>query len=92
MQTEKLVMLTEDTAEYLIGALKVATMVNITWGEERGMLCGNPLAEPFQLLAVACSNKKQAWAINRAKEAMGNGDETRARAHLAPLIKKAVRH
>jgi hypothetical protein len=65
-------------------------MVNITWGAEQDMLCGNPLAEPFQLLDISCGNEEQAWAINRAKGAITQGDEPAARAHIAPLIRKPL--
>jgi hypothetical protein len=82
---------TRITRRDLIAALKVASMVNITWGPATGMLCGNPLAERFQFLDVSCSNEGQAWMINRAKKAMSNGDEAAARAHIAPMIRQPVR-
>jgi hypothetical protein len=92
LHTGEMFMLTEKTADDLIEALKLATMVNITWGPGTGMLCGNPLSERFQLLDVSCSNEGQARMINRAKEAMANGDEAAARVQIAPMIRKPVHH
>jgi hypothetical protein len=92
MRTGELFMLTEDTANDVIEALKLASMVNITWGPDTGMLCGNPFAERVQLVDVVCSNEEQAWMINRAKGALSQGDETAARAHVAPMIRKALSH
>jgi hypothetical protein len=92
MNPEKMAMLTEKTADALIEALKIAPLVNITWGSETGMLCGNPFAETTTVLDVSCGNEEQAWAINRAKGAISQGDEAAARAHLAPLIRKPLHH
>ena len=64
-------------ADQLIDALKTYGPVNITWGAETGMLCGNPLYN-LPLLDVSCGNEDQAWAINRAKEAISRGDEARS--------------
>ncbi len=43
MAPEDMLMLTDKTADALIEALKLAPLVNITWGERGGMFCGNPL-------------------------------------------------
>jgi hypothetical protein len=90
MTPENMCLLTAKTAETLMDALKASPMINITWGPETGMLCGNPFAESLTILDVSCSNEAQAWAINRAKEALSQGDEDAARAHLAPLIRNTV--
>jgi hypothetical protein len=90
MTPEKMDMLTDKTADALIEALKIAPLVNITWGAETGMLCGNPFDENGQVLDVSCGNEEQAWAINRAKGAISQGDEAAARAHLTPLIRQPV--
>jgi hypothetical protein len=90
MTLDNMCMLTEQTAEALIEALRETPLVNITWGGPTDMLCGNPFDENSQILAVSCGNEGQAWAINRAKEAISQGDENAARAHLAPLIRKPL--
>ena len=50
MTAEKMAKLTEKTADALIEALKIAPLVNITWGGESDMLCGNPFVENPQIL------------------------------------------
>jgi len=85
-------MLTDDMLDEVIKTLKVVGMVNITWGKDQAMLCGDPFAENAPFLDVSCGNKRQAWAINRAKEAMSRGDEAEARRQLAPLVCKQTRH
>lgn len=92
MTPETTPLLTETSADALIEALKSVPLVNLTWGTEQGMLCGNPYDEIPTILNVSCGSEKQAWAINRAKEAISQGDEAAARAHLAPLIKEPVHH
>jgi hypothetical protein len=82
--------LTEEMVDEVIHGLKVAGMVNITWGKDGGMLCGNPLLERAPLLDVSCSSEEQAWTINRAKAAISRGDEATARRHLAPLVRKPL--
>jgi len=52
------------------------------------MLCGNPLYN-LPMLDVSCGNEAQAWAINRAKEAISRGDEAAAREHVAPLVRRS---
>lgn len=87
MQTDEMTMLTNE--DQLIEALKACGLVNITWGGEQDMLCGN-LFENLPILDISCGNEGQAWAINRAKEAISMGDEAAAREHIAPLIRKPV--
>jgi hypothetical protein len=90
MSIENMCMLTEKTAETLIEALREAPLVNINWGGTTNMLCGNPFADKLTILDVSCGNEDQAWAINRAKGALSEGDESAARDHLAPLIRKPL--
>ena len=71
-------------------ALKTITLVNIVWGDDQNMLCGDLLAIRPKIFDVVCGNEEQAWMINRAKAAMARGDEAAARAHLAPMIRTAV--
>jgi hypothetical protein len=71
--------------DQLLDALKACGLVNITYCDGRTMICGNPLYN-LPMLDVSCGDEDQAWAINRAKEAIGRGDEAAARVHLAPLI------
>lgn len=89
MNTAEMTMLTNTSADQLIDALKACGLVNITWGGEQNMLCGNPLYD-LPLLDISCGNEGQAWAINRAKEAISRGDEALARRHLAPLIRQPL--
>jgi len=89
MQTEKMAMLTNE--DQLIEALKACGLVNITWGGPQDMLCGNPLYD-LPILDISCGNEGQAWAINRAKEAISRGDEAAAREHIAPLIRQPAYH
>jgi len=88
--TPERLLLTDKTADTLIDALKKAAMVNISWGGELNMLCGNPLADELVILDISCGNEDQAWAINRAKGALSQGDEQAARSHIAPLIRKPL--
>ena len=89
MTTADMTMLTD--ADQLIDALKTCGLVNITWGGPQNMLCGNPLYN-LPMLDISCGNKEQAWAVNRAKEAISRGDEAAARAHIAPLVRTPVHH
>ena len=84
MDTAEMTLLTN--ADQLIEALKACGLVNIAWGGEQNMLCGNPLYN-LPVLDISCGSEGQAWAINRAKKAISRGDETAARAHLAPFIR-----
>jgi hypothetical protein len=87
MQTENMTMLTNE--DQVIEALKTCGLVNITWGGEQNILCGNPLYN-LPMLDVSCGNEGQAWAINRAKEAISRGDEAAARKHIAPLVRQPL--
>jgi hypothetical protein len=87
MNTAEMAMLTN--ADQLIEALKACGLVNIDWGGPQNMLCGNPLYN-LPMLDITCGNEDQAWAVNRAKEAISRGDEAAARRHIAPLIRQPL--
>ena len=89
MNTAEMTMLTPQTADQLIDALKNVGLVNITWGGRQNMLCGNPLYN-LPTLDISCGNEEMAWAVNRAKEALSRGDEAAARKHIAPLIRQPL--
>jgi len=89
MNPAAMTMLTSASAEQLIDDLKGCGLVNITWGGEQNMLCGNPLYN-LPMVEITCGNEKQAWAVNRAKEAISRGDEAAARRHIAPLIRQPL--
>jgi hypothetical protein len=67
-----------------IAALREADLVDLKWGE-RGMLCGNPLPENPRVLTLIVADEGDAWIINRAKEAISQGDEDAAYAILAEI-------
>jgi hypothetical protein len=67
-----------------IAALKEADLVDLKWGE-KGMLCGNPLPESPKVLTLIVADEADAWIINRAKEAISQGDEDAAYAILAEI-------
>lgn len=87
-----------------ITALRQADLVDLKWGD-RGMLCGNPLpAEPTsgpaggcapenpKVLTLIVADEADAWIINRAKEAISQGDEKAARAILAEITQAGDEH
>jgi hypothetical protein len=67
-----------------ITALRQADLVDLKWGD-RGMLCGNPLPENPKVLTLIVADEGDAWIINRAKEAISQGDEEAAYAILAEI-------
>ena len=67
-----------------IAALREADLVGLKWGG-RGMLCGNPLLANPTVLTLIVADEGDAWVINRAKEAISNGDEEAAYAILAEI-------
>jgi hypothetical protein len=68
-----------------ITALRQADLVDLKWGD-RGMLSGNPLPESPKILTLIVAEEADAWIINRAKEAISQGDEEAAYAILAEII------
>lgn len=68
----------------LITALRQADLVDLKWGS-KGMLCGNPLPENPKVLSLLVQDEADAWIINRAKEAVSQGDEEGARVILAEI-------
>lgn len=60
-----------------ITALRQADLVDLKWGD-RGMLCGTPLPENPTVLKLIVADEADAWIINRAKEAISQGDEDAA--------------
>jgi hypothetical protein len=82
-------MLREEQIPKLIADLKRVDLVDIKW-KGRGMMCGNPFVANPRILDVVVKSEKQAWAINRAKEALGEGDEDRARAELATITRRQL--
>jgi hypothetical protein len=56
------------------------------------MLCGNPLAPNPKVLDVVVNTEAQAWAINHANEALSQGDEDAATAHLRTMIEELPVH
>jgi hypothetical protein len=67
-----------------ITALRQADLVDLKWGE-KGMLCGNPLPENPKVLTLIVADEADAWIINRAKEAISQGDEDAAYTILAEI-------
>jgi len=67
-----------------VAALRQADLVDLKWGE-RGMLCGNPLSGNPKVLTLIVADEADAWIINRAKEAISQGDEEAAFAILAEI-------
>jgi hypothetical protein len=74
-----------------ITALRQADLVDLKWGD-RGMLCGNPLPENPKVLTLIVADEADAWIINRAKEAISQGDEDAAYAILAEITRSAHEH
>jgi hypothetical protein len=87
-----------------ITALRQADLVDLKWGD-RGMLCGNPLPagpqaapgrgcapENPKVLTLIVADEADAWIINRAKEAISQGDEETAYAILAEITQTAGEH
>lgn len=60
-----------------ITALRQADLIDLKWGN-KGMLCGNPLPEKPTVLKLLVADEADAWIINRAKEAISQGDEEAA--------------
>jgi hypothetical protein len=71
-----------------ITALRQADLVDLKWGD-RGMLCGNPLPENPKVLTLIVADEADAWIINRAKEAISQGDEEAAHAILTEITRTA---
>lgn len=65
--------------------------MDIKWADQ-GMLCGNPLAPNPKVLDVVVNTEAQAWAINHANEALSQGDEDAATAHLRTMIEELPVH
>ena len=80
-------LLREDQIPALIADLKAVGLVNITYGDSKGMMCGNPLSNRM-VLEIDIGTETEAWAINRAKAALDRGDEATAREQLAALVHK----
>ena len=74
-----------------IAAPSQADLVDLKWGD-RGMLCGNPLPENPKVLTPIVADEADAWIINRAKEAISQGDEEAAYAILAEITQSAHEH
>jgi hypothetical protein len=74
-----------------IAALRQADLVDLKWGD-RGMLCGNPLPENPKVLTLIVADEADAWIINRAKEAISQGDEDAAYAILAEITQTGDEH
>ena len=74
-----------------ITALRQADLVDLKWGD-RGMLCGNPLPENPKVLTLIVADEADAWIINRAKEAISQGDEEIAYTILAEITQSAHDH
>jgi hypothetical protein len=74
-----------------IAALREADLVDLKWGE-RGMLCGNPLQANPTVLTLIVADEGDAWIINRAKEAVSQGNEEAAYAILAEITQTAHEH
>jgi hypothetical protein len=72
-----------------IAALRQADLVDLKWGD-RGMLCGNPLPENPKVLTLIVADEADAWIINRAKEAISQGDEEAAHTILAEITETAA--
>ena len=53
MSPGTLYMLTPDMLDDVIKTLKVVGMVNISWGKDQAMLCGDPFAENLPMLQQA---------------------------------------
>jgi hypothetical protein len=70
-----------------IAALREADLVDLKWSE-RGMLCGNPLSANPTVLTLIVADEGDAWIINRAKEAISNGDEEAAYAILGEITEE----
>ena len=60
-------LLREDQIPALIADLKAVGLVNIIYGENGGMMCGNPLSANQKILEIEIGTEEEAWAINRAK-------------------------
>jgi hypothetical protein len=54
-----------------------ADLVDLKWGE-KGILCGNPLPANPTVLTLIVADEADACIINRAKEAISQGDEEAA--------------
>jgi hypothetical protein len=67
-----------------VAALRQADLVDLKWCD-RGMLCGNPLAVNPNVLTLIVADEADALIINRAKEAISNGDEEAAYTILAGI-------
>jgi hypothetical protein len=67
-----------------VAALRQADLIDLKWGD-RGMLCGNPLPANPTVLTLIVADEADAWIINRAKEAISNGDEEAAYTILAQI-------
>jgi hypothetical protein len=72
-----------DLGNFII-ALRHADLVDLKWSD-RGMLCGNPLPENPKVLTLIVADEADAWIINRAKEAISQGDEEAAYTILAEI-------
>jgi hypothetical protein len=72
-------MLQEQQVPAFLADLKRADLVDISYANGKGMLCGNLFPLCPEVVAVEVDTEEQAWAVNRAKEAITNGDETAAR-------------
>jgi hypothetical protein len=67
-----------------VAALRQADLIDLKWGD-RGMLCGNPLPANPTVLTLIVADEGDAWIINRAKEAISQGDEDAAYTILAEI-------
>jgi hypothetical protein len=87
-------LLREDQIPALIADLKAVGLVNITYGDSKGMMCGNPLSANQKILEIDIGTEEEAWAINRAKTALDRGDEVMAHKLLSTLCngQQATRH
>jgi hypothetical protein len=71
-----------------IAALREADVVDLKWGK-KGMLCGNPSPK---VLTLIVADEGDAWIINRAKEAISQGDEDAAYTILAEITEDRAPH
>jgi hypothetical protein len=74
-----------------ITALRQADLVDLKWGD-REMLCGNPLPANPKVLTLIVADEADAWIINRAKEAISQGNEEGAHAILAEITQEERQH
>ena len=65
-------------ARDIIRALKEHDVIQISWADGEGMLSGNPFAIQPKIMAVRVPSQKEAWALDAAKRAVGEGDDDAA--------------